>query len=556
MADASRHRLFGARRPRTWPARSTSPGEGQGTGGAALGTLDSAADGDILVAPDTEVIHLASIASQRPVTAASALSEAAAAAERGDALVALDMLRSAARSPQRVGEKWAAAVQLGAELGDPDAAVLAARRLLQETPRSRQTAFIAARALEETGRLDEAIALLAPMAGASLLGVTELLSLVRLHLFAGQPEFALALCRRLLKAEPWNPQVWEQLAQAKGFTAGDADLGPLAELQKKLVNAPFDARARAAWAWAKAMVDIGDDLAASRALDARAALRIRLARIDIESFVAGARNSLDALPREMLEAGSGTAGDRVVFVLGPQRSGTTLVDQILTSHPAVAGGGELTFLPLLRHALGDFTATPVNAWLERQREAGLPDPWAPLRDRYLALGDERFGHGARFNDKLLSNHYRLAVIRCAFPGARVIRLRRDPLDVAWSCWRANFPVESAWATSPDWLARYLASYEQVMDAWCARFPGWILEVDYARLVSEPDSEIRRILAYCGLPDHPATRSPHLNPRSVSTSSFAQVRQPIHTSRVGAASDFPIATASLREALAGQGLDFG
>jgi hypothetical protein len=513
-------------------------------------------DSDIIDSLDPEVIHLASMASQRPFTAASALSEAAAAAERGDALGALDLLRDAARFPEPVGEKWAAAVQLGAELGDPDAALLAARRLLQETPRSRQTAFIVARALEETGRVDEAIALLAPMAGAGHLGVTELLCLVRLHLFAGQPEFALVLCRRLLEAEPWNPWVWEQLAQAKRFTAGDADLGPLAELQRKLVNAPVGARARAAWAWAKAMVDLGDDLAAMRALDARAALRIRLTRIDMESFVAGARDSVDALPVEMLEAGSGTAGDRVVFVLGPQRSGTTLVDQILASHPAVAGGGELTFLPLLRHALGDFTATPVNAWLERQREAGLPDPWEPLRERYLALGDERFGPGARFNDKLLSNHYRLAVIRCAFPGARVIRLRRDPLDVAWSCWRANFPAESAWAISPEWLASYLATYERVMDIWCARYPGWILEVDYAKLVREPDSEIERILAHCGLPDHPATRSPHLNPRSVSTSSFAQVRQPIHASRVGAARDFPIATASLRAALTRQGLCFG
>ena len=303
------------------------------------------------------------------------------------------------------------------------------------------------------------------------------------------------------------------------------------------------------------MVDAGDDVAAARALAAAAALRTKLAVIDEESLQASWRNSVDALPFQQLDAAAGTAGGRVTFILGPQRSGTTLVDQILTSHPAVAGGGELTFLALMRHALGDFTAAPLTKWLDQRRSSDDGDPWTPIRQRYLALADERFGPGSRFNDKLLSNHYRLAVIRCAFPGARLIRLRRDPLDVAWSCWRADFPLESAWTASPQWLAGYIATYERIMDTWCARHPGWILEVDYERLVSDPSSQIPRILDFCGLPDHPATRSPHLNPRSVSTSSYAQVRAPINVGSVNSARNFPRATAELRAALAAEGLRF-
>jgi hypothetical protein len=276
----------------------------------------------------------------------------------------------------------------------------------------------------------------------------------------------------------------------------------------------------------------------------------------MDSLELATEASLDAVAVPEFEAASGgLAGERVIFIIGPQRSGTTLVDQILCSHPAIAGGGELPFLPLMRHALGDFTAKPVAAYLQRQRAAGAGDPWAEVRDRYFALGDERFGPGSRFTDKLLSNHFRLAVIRCAFPRAPVICLRRDPLEVAWSCWRANFNIHSAWNSSPEWLARYLASYERVINYWSTRFPGWILEVNYAHLVSAPEQEIPRMLAHCGLSDHPATRSPHLAQRSVSTSSFAQVREPIHAGRVGAARSFPRATAGLRQALQGVGLDF-
>lgn len=488
-------------------------------------------------------------------SASGDLNDATAAAERGDALAALDLVRRAASSPGKLAEHWAAAVRLCARLGDPDAALLAARRLWQETPASRETAFILARALEDTDRVAEAVAVLSPMAQAGQLGAGELLRLARLHLFSGQPELAQALCRRLLQADPWSPAIWAHLVQSKRFAQGDPDLGPLSELQKRVASGPPAARARAAWAWGKAMVDIGDDLAAGRALAAAAALRTRLAIIDEQSLQASWRNSADALPFEQLEAAAGTAGERVTFILGPQRSGTTLVDQILASHPAVAGGGELTFLPLMRHALGDFTAAPLGNWLERQRAAGMEDPWAPVRDRYLALGDERFGPGTRFSDKLLSNHYRLAVIRCAFPGARLIRVRRDPLEVAWSCWRADFPLELAWNASPQWLAGYIASYERIMTTWVARHPGWILEVDYASLVTDPDAQIARILRFCGLPDDPATRSPHLNPRSVSTSSFAQVREPIHTGSLHSARHFPLATAELRAALAAEGLSF-
>jgi hypothetical protein len=232
------------------------------------------------------------------------------------------------------------------------------------------------------------------------------------------------------------------------------------------------------------------------------------------------------------------------------------VEQILSRHPEVEGGGELKFLGLMKHALGNFTRAPIATYLERmRRERPGMDAWAEIRRRYFALGDERFGVGANFTDKLLSNHLRLAVIRRAFHGARVIRCRRDPLDTAWSCWRAQFNEESSWNSSPVWIARHIAVYERLLDTWSERYPDWFINVDYEKLVADPEAQIPKLLKACGLADDAATRRPHESTRTVSTSSFAQVREPIHATRIGASRKFPIATRALREALEAEGLAF-
>ena len=480
------------------------------------------------------------------------------AARRLDGFAALDQLRQLFSAPPPLGEEWAAVAQLCAELHDDDAALLAAQRLWRGTRQNVATAFILARALESTGRVAEAIALLEPAARAGELGANELFHLTRMLMFSGRLEQAQALTRRLLSEEPANPFYWERLAQLKQFSAGDPDLGALENIQTQLASTAPRQRASAAWSLAKALVDIGDDAGANRMLEESAALRLQITTFDVESIESSARESLVAIPVEELESVASDAEEssRVIFILGPQRSGTTLVEQILSRHPEIRGGGELKFLGIMKHALGDFTRTPIAAYTERvQNEHPGVDPWALIRRRYFALADERFGAGAKFTDKLLSNHLRMAVIRRAFPGARIIRCRRDPLDTAWSCWRARFGEESVWNASPVWIARHIAGYEQLLDAWAERYPDWFINVQYENLVTDPDAQIPQLLRACGLQDDAATRRPQDSTRAVSTSSFAQVRQPIHAGSIGAAQAFPIATLALRNALDAEGLRY-
>jgi tetratricopeptide (TPR) repeat protein len=493
----------------------------------------------------------------QPAPPGETLAAARAAAARGEGFAALDLLRAAIAAPRALGHQWAAVAQFCAELGDDDAALAAARRLWAELPKSVPTAFILARALEATGRAAEAAAVLAPAAQAGQLSLAELYRLAGMLMFAGRLEEAETLTRRLLRQDPGNASLWRRLAQLKTFAAGDADLDALHRLQGRLASEPPAVRAAAAWALAKALVDCGDDRAAAAALEQTAALRRQAMAFDLDSIEQAARASLDAIPLAELQDGAGDAASRrPIFVLGPPRSGTTLVEQILSRHPLVQGGGELKYLPMMRHVLGDFTRAPIEAWLARTRaERPGADPWAEIRRRYLALADERLGAGVRFTDKLLTNDLRLAVIRKAFPGAVVVRLRRDPLDVAWSCWRADFTAESAWQSDPVGIARFVRWYERVLDAWAERFPGWIVNVDYEHLVEDPEWEIPALLGACGLEDAPQTRRPHESPRAVSTSSFAQVRAPIDARRVGATRAFPAATHVLERALRAEGISW-
>jgi tetratricopeptide (TPR) repeat protein len=478
--------------------------------------------------------------------------------QRGDALAALTILRRIIAEPPLLGERWADVARLCSQLLDDDAALAAARRLRAVVPDSVPTAFILASALEATGRAAEAVSVLEPFVRQGQLSLAELFNLSRMLMYAGQLDQARALAGRLLREEPGNPFLWERIAQLKKFSASDPDIPRLVQLQGELANAAPRPRASGAWALAKAYIDLGDDSAAASMLEKAAAARREVVRIDLDSFSDSAAASLEALPPEELELRRSSENEesRVIFILGPQRSGTTLVEQILSRHQAITGGGELKFLGLMKHALGDFTSKPIADFVERMRRVRPgEDPWESIRHWYFTLGDERFGAGARFTDKLLTNHLRLAVIIRAFPGARIIRCRRDPLSVAWSCWRANFNEQSWWNSKAHWIARYIAEYERLMDAWAERIPGLFVNVEYERLVDDPDAEIPKLLAGCGLPDDPATRHPHDSTRSVMTASFLQVREPIHAGSVAASRRFPIATRELQVALKAEGLAF-
>lgn len=484
----------------------------------------------------------------------TSIEAASVAHSRGDLCAVLDALREALSASEAVGEEeWRRGVLIARAIGDDFAAMEMGRRYLRAAGRTAESAFFAAEALTDAGRADEAATLLAAYEGQ--LQPNQRFKLTRMLMFAGRVADAQAIARDLLAQTPSSPTLWERIAQTKRFSAHDPDIDAMRAVFEYWPPSRPAGRIAIASALAKAFVDIGDDVEADRYLCARGEAFRALHPFDPEGLRAASADIVrwcESGADEQQDALEGS--ERATFVLGPNRSGTTLVEQIFARHPEVGVGGERRWFWLVSRALGDCSSGAIAKYLSDKRTHAFgPNPWSVIGRRYLNLADE-FARGARFTDKLLSNVYRVRAIRRALPGARIVYVKRNPLAVAWSCWRSQFDGDSAWGGSPEGIALYLATYRRAMDAWAARFPEAVRNLVYEDLVRSPGIEIPRLLQGCGLQDHPATRAPHLSERAVATLSFAQVREPLQERSAADFKAFPYSTRHLREALDAFGVE--
>jgi hypothetical protein len=218
------------------------------------------------------------------------------------------------------------------------------------------------------------------------------------------------------------------------------------------------------------------------------------------------------------------------------RSGTTLVEQILASHPAVFGAGELPDLDRTTAAAGFPARTDAAA----RRRLG-EDHLARLR----ALAPE----AARVVDKTPSNFRFAGLIAEALPGARMIHTRRRPLDTCLSCFATRFAAGQGFTYDLAELGRYHRAYEAVMEHWRQTLPaGRMIEIAYEALIDDPEGQTRRLLAHCSLEWDPACLDFHRTRRPVRTASSVQVRRPLNRDSIGRADAYGALLRPLIEAL--------
>ncbi|MDD5275557.1 MAG: tetratricopeptide repeat protein [Methylovulum sp.] len=233
-------------------------------------------------------------------------------------------------------------------------------------------------------------------------------------------------------------------------------------------------------------------------------------------------------------AGFGDDSAVPVFVVGMPRSGTTLTEQILASHPHVLGVGECPF------AMRGFSRLP---WLMGNPESTSLDCLADLTPVAVQtsaawhldkLAKLRLKSGRtdirRIVDKMPDNYSQLGWLTTLFPNAKLIYVRRDPRDIAVSCWMTQFG-QIQWACHQDHIATRLMQHKRIMRHWQAVLPVPILTVDYEQLVTDPEAQIRRLLDFIGLPWAPACLDFHRNDNLVRTASVSQVRQPLYQKSV-------------------------
>jgi tetratricopeptide (TPR) repeat protein len=261
-------------------------------------------------------------------------------------------------------------------------------------------------------------------------------------------------------------------------------------------------------------------------------VRRRGAAFDPEAQRRGVDRLIDAFTPAYFERvrSFGADSELPIFVVGMMRSGTSLAEQILASHPDVRGAGELRDIDLLVRALpqrwGPTEGYPaclvrLDATAARQ-----------LAEGHLRRLRERGGAAARVVDKAPFNFLHLGVIATLFPRARIIHCRRDPVDTCLSCYFQDFGQPPAFSLDLRHLGLYYREYERLMAHWAAVLPVPIFELCYEELTADQEAVSRRLIAFCGLEWDDRCLRFHETRRPVWTSSTLQVRRPMYRSAVG------------------------
>lgn len=370
--------------------------------------------------------------------------------------------------------------------------------------------------------------------------------------FTGRVDKAGAHYETILAADPGNARAHYALAI---LSRQAAETNHVARLEAALATAhrPGDAL-RIRYALAKELEDLGDPAAFGHLSAANAQHKSSL-RYDFAQDAA-IFDAIEALYADgSLATGPGNPDPAPIFVVGMPRTGTTLVDRILSSHPEVGSAGELQAMPL---AVKRLAGTPSRTIIDPETIAasGTIDPVA-IGDLYLAQASHHRPDGKpRFTDKLPANFLYLGHIARALPNARIVCLRRNPMDTVWSNYKNLFASQSAYyAYSYDLLdtAHYFARFDRLMALWEDQFPGRVLQLSYEGLVAEQEAQTRRLLEHCGLEWDDACLSFHQNRAAVATPSAAQVRRPLNADAVGKWRMYEQALRPIADWLEAQGL---
>jgi tetratricopeptide (TPR) repeat protein len=460
---------------------------------------------------------------------------------RAIAALVADELREGPAS----GDHWNNVESVANQVGEINLALEAARRYSLTEPRTLDRALHYCRALAARGRIADSLresdALPANLQAHP--SVQQLRGLLAMR--SGDFAAAGAAFRSALAQVPLSGSTWQSLSLVHRFSTGDEDLRRMESLVPEIARAPRESQAAFHYALGKARHDVGEfDRAFAAYIEGAARLRAPFDAASTEAFVQGVVRDFTPDNLRQLRP-SGCASDRPIFVTGLPRSGTTLVEQILASHSAVTDGEEANLFCCALMPAGDFS---LRGGLEYQEHAASPDPWGDIGRDYLAMLEQRFGARGRIVDKTLNHSRFLGFVLHALPAARVIWLRRDPQDTAISCFRSFFSTGTIpWCWSLEDIAWHFKLEDRLYAHWSQVFPDRILTVPYESLVTEPTPWIVRMLAHLGLDPEPAVFAPHEQKRTVQTASVAQVREPIGTGSIGAASRYHAQLRAFRDA---------
>jgi len=369
------------------------------------------------------------------------------------------------------------------------------------------------------------------------------------HRFLDRLDEAEALLRKVLTRAPKHPNAhWLVSGLRRARDRSHVD-----ELER-LVKQTGDPRALAFlyYGMGKELEDLEEWEMAFHAFSRGAAARRRTLNFDEDQERALYHAFTDTFTRDWLErAAAGNPDRSPIFVVGQPRTGTTLIERIIVAHSQVHSAGELRQFGHCLRRLADYREPTAHSPRLAELAAGV-DP-AALGAAYLQTTDRLRGATPRFVDKLPPNYLYLPLILAALPNAKIVHVRRGPMDACFASFKQIFADAYPQSYELGEMARHHARYFRLMDTWRERFGDRFFEISYEDTAADLEPNARDLIEFLELPWEDACLAFHEQAGAVTTASSVQVRQPAHTRSVGRWRRYENQLAPMREALEDEGI---
>ena len=442
------------------------------------------------------------------------------------------LLRNATSLAPDYSAAWMLLGNLLHELGRHAESVLAFSRVTELEPRNASGWIALGNARAFAGDIEQSreayarAVILDPKAPGAQMGLGHVLKTL------GDQAGSLRAYRAAIAAKPDFGEVYWSMANLKVFRFEDAEVAAMEEqLERNDLGASAEIHFR--FALGKALEDRGDYDRAWHYYDTGNQKQRQQVFHDPVMVEQRHDQIIEVFDKEFLErnAGAGEESSAPIFIVGVPRSGSTLIEQILASHSQVEGTQELPTLTRLVSLIGRY---------QRDRKQ-YPYAVRDLKPRnFRAYGRQyleeaaayRFTDKPHFTDKLPNNFSHVGLIHLILPNAKVINARRHPFDSCLGAYKQLFGKGQHFTYDMSELADYYRKYHETMQHWHRVLPGKVLDVHYEETVTDLETQVRRILAHCGLPFEEGCVRFHETDRPVKTASSEQVRQPIYTGALG------------------------
>ena len=497
---------------------------------------------DHLATPDVDLILNGNATSFGGSTPERSFSSGLDNYQRGKLRTAEAQFRAAiASDPSRIEARLYLARTLSA-LGDKRRAEDAVRSAVESNPYHAAAVHLLGALLCENLRFLEAFPWLSLAASLEPNRAQYQRDLGVAELFFGDIERARASLHRALALDPLSDSVLTTLIRMTPMGEGTQEAAELfrlaSDLKSDLSSLSAPDQVQLLFALGKAHEDRLEYDEAFESLSQANRLRRGMVRYDRAAtrarFADIARVFSADLFRRLESPARGSDSRRPIFIMGLPRSGTTLVEQIVSAHPDVYGGGEIDILRNVATAVQDSGGAAYPQWAARLNDIDLKR----IAGAYLeALPKGPDGQG-RTTEKLLTNYEYIGLIHLCLPNAVIINCQRDLRDCGWSAYAVPFVEEQEFSYDLEELGEYYRLYSDLMAHWRRVLPpGRILDVPYEQLVADQTGWTQKILAHCRLSWDPVCLDFHRSRRIVRSASMAQVRQPIFNTSIGRSKPF-------------------